>query len=153
MICKHCGAEIAEGSAFCTNCGKSVETLVAAPESLSEALTSITEGQEKTSPSSEKEKSKGLLAPLITLIASASGWLYVLFSNSIEGIKAWFVSSQDMQDSLSGRYEYFGNNGGTDETIGAIVLIAVMVLFTLLGVVGLVMLVKRLIRKFAPKRK
>ena len=156
MICKHCGAEIADGSAFCTGCGKPVETLAPAPEnqSLSEALTTALDAAkaERADGADGTGKSKGFLAPIVTLLASLAGWLYVWMTNSIEGIKAWFVSSQDMQDSLSGRYEYFGNDGGNEEMIGAIVLIVFMVILTVLSIIGVVMLIKRLIRKFAPKK-
>lgn len=158
MKCKYCGAEITGDSAFCTKCGKPVETLDVATERLNEALSNVVQGarqegqQSKTSPSGGGEKPKGLLAPLITLAVAVGGWLCVWFTNTIEGAKAWFTSSQDMQGSLSGEYNYYGN-GGSDELTGVIVGIIVIALLSVLAVVGLIWFGKRLYRKFVPKKK
>lgn len=154
MICKHCGAEITDGSAFCVKCGKPVETLATAEKNVSEALTAVKEAshEQASSSSAPTEKAKGLLSPIITLIVSAAGWLYVLFSNSLEGLSAWFTSSQEMQNSLSDSYNYFGNNSGSEEMVGGIVFLVILLLFTLLGIVGLIVFIKRLIRKFSPRK-
>ena len=155
MKCQHCGDEVANGSAFCTNCGKPVEVLAAAQEAKDDIMLAMEHKDTQTPPpsSASSDKPKGLLTPIVTLIASAAGWLYVLFTNSLEGIKAWFTSSQDMQDSLSDSYNYFGNNSGTGETTGYIIFLVIMVLFTVIGIVGLVMLCKRLGRRFIPRKK
>ena len=75
MTCQFCGGEIPNGSAFCTKCGKPVETMVSVEEkkeSLSASLP-VTDSAPKSS--SGKEKSKSLIAPLVTLIAAVSGWI------------------------------------------------------------------------------
>lgn len=153
MICKFCGTEIAEGSAFCAKCGKPVETLVAAEKSKGEIAPAASENHKVTPPPHPPRKPKSLVTPIVTLILSASGWLYILASNSIEGMKAWFTSSQELQDSVSGSYNYFGNNTSSEELAGNVILIAIMVLFTLLGIVGIVMLIRRLVGKFTPRKK
>ena len=152
MTCQFCGGEIPNGSAFCTKCGKPVETMVSVEEkkeSLSASLP-VTDSAPKSS--SGKEKSKSLIAPLVTLIAAISGWVYIFFSNTIEGVKAWFTSSEDLQNNLSQNYNYYGNNGGQSDTLSYVILFGVMALFTILAIVGIVWLVKRLLRKFGIKK-
>ncbi len=154
MKCKFCGAEIDDGSAFCAKCGKPVETLAAVEESKGEIAAAAPEDHGAAPPPPPpRRKPKTLITPIIVLIISASGWLYILASNSIDGMKAWFTSSQELQSSVSGQYNYFGNNSSSEELAGNIILIAIMVLFTLLGIVGVVMLIRRLIRKFSPHKR
>lgn len=160
MFCKNCGAEIPDGSGFCTKCGKPVETLVSAgnpeekKETIAAVLADLGSGQSVGDSGAKKSgKPKGLVAPIATLIASISGWIYFLYTNSMQGIKAWFTSSDELQSSVSQNYNYYGNNFSNDELMGNIVIIGVMVLFTLLGIVGVIVLIKRLIRKFVPGRR
>lgn len=148
MLCKFCGNEIPADFSFCPKCGKAVETIAPASDKNDIAVSA----SERNVPPPPPPKKKGLVAPIIILIIAASGWLYILSSNSIEGMIAWFTSSNDLQSSVSQQYNYFNNNFSAEELAGNIVLLVIMVLFTALAVIGLVMLIKRLIRKFAPKK-
>ena len=153
MKCPFCGEEIPNGSAFCTKCGKQVETMVSV-EDVKSVIPASSGAAPTEAPkaASSRAKSKGLLAPLITLATGIAGWIYILFSNTIEGLNAWLTSSDDLQNNLSDSYQYFGNNGGQDETTGYIVLLAVMAVLTVIAIVGLVWLCKRLLRKFGLKK-
>ncbi|MGN0474861.1 MAG: hypothetical protein ACI4IJ_07225, partial [Acutalibacteraceae bacterium] len=75
----------------------------------------------------------------------------IIYTNSIEGMLAWFTSYNEMNNSLNSNYVY--HNDSADEIMGNILLLVIMVLFTALAVIGLVMLVRRLIRKFVPKKR
>ncbi len=152
MTCQFCGGEIPNGSAFCTKCGKPVETMVSVEEKKEGISTSLPGVDSAPKSAAVKEKSKSLVAPLVTLIAAISGWVYIFFSNTIEGVKAWFTSSEDLQNNLSQNYNYYGNNGSQTDMLSYIVLFGIMALFTVLAIVGVVWLIKRLLRKFGIKK-
>ncbi len=145
MFCKFCGAEIPNDSAQCPNCGEAVKTIVPVKEG-----TSMVPAHECDAPHHHHHRKKGLVVPIIILLIAASGWLYILSTNSIEGMMAWFTSSKDINSSLNSDYIY--HNNSAEELAGNIILIVIMALFTILGVIGLTMLIRRLIRKFAPRK-
>lgn len=149
MFCKFCGAEIPENSSLCAKCGKEVKAVVPAPDKKEDMIPAP---DRNVPPPPPPPKKKGLVVPIIILLIAASGWLYILLSNSIEGMVAWFTSSNDLQSSVSQQYNYFNNNFSAEELAGNIVLLVIMILFTALAIIGVVMLIKRLIRKFAPKK-
>lgn len=148
MFCKFCGAEIPKDSSFCAKCGKEVKDIAPAPDKKEDMIPA----PDRNVPPPPPPKKKGLVAPIIILLIAASGWLYILSSNSIEGMVAWFTSSNDLQSSVSQQYNYFNNNFSVEELAGNIALLVIMILFTALGIIGVIMLIKRLIRKFAPKK-
>lgn len=150
MLCKFCNGEIPNGAAFCPKCGKEVKDMVPVPEA-SEEIAHVPD--KNVPPPPPPPKKTGLVAPIIILLIAVSGWLYILSSNSIEGMMAWFTSSNDLQSSVSQQYNYYGNNFSAEELAGNIGLLIIMVLFSLLGIIGLVMLIRRLIRKFIPKKR
>ena len=117
MTCQFCGGEIPNGSAFCTKCGKPVETMVSVEEKKEGISTSLPGVDSAPKSAAVKEKSKSLVAPLVTLIAAISGWVYIFFSNTIEGVKAWFTSSEDIQNNLSQNYNYYVNNGSQTDML------------------------------------
>jgi hypothetical protein len=153
MFCKFCGAEISNDAAFCAKCGKAVEAIAPVPEAEEKLMPTPPErNAPPPPPPPPPPKPKGLVAPIIILLIAVSGWLYILSSNSIEGMIAWFTSSNDLQTSVSQQYNYFGNNFSAQELAGNIALLVIMVLFTVLAIIGVIMLIKRLIRKFSPKK-
>lgn len=151
MLCKFCNEEIPKGAAFCPKCGKEVKAMMPVPEE-NEKIAHVPDKNVPPPPPPPPPKKTGLVAPIIILLIAVSGWLYILSSNSIEGMMAWFTSSNELQSSVSQQYNYYGNNFSVEELAGNIGLLIVMVLFSLLGIIGLVMLIRRLIRKFLPKK-
>lgn len=134
-------------SSHCPKCGKEVRDIVPVEESKPMAKAD----EANVPPPPPPHRKKGLVAPIIILLIAASGWLYIIYTNSIEGMLAWFTSYNEMNNSLNSNYVY--HNDSADEIMGNILLLVIMVLFTALAVIGLVMLVRRLIRKFVPKKR
>ncbi len=144
MFCKFCGTEMPNDSAHCPKCGKEVRDMVPVREGKPH------DGDVPPPPPPPPPKKKGLVAPIIILLIAAAGWLYIIYTNSIEGMIAWFTSSNEMSTSLNSNYVY--HNDSADEIFGNILLLVIMVLFTALAVIGVIMLIKRLIRKFVPRK-
>lgn len=149
MFCKFCGTEMPSDSAHCPKCGKEVRDIVPVEES--KPMAKADEANVPPPPPPPPHRKKGLVTPIIILLIAASGWLYIIYTNSIEGMLAWFTSYNEMNNSLNSNYVY--HNDSADEIMGNILLLVIMVLFTALAVIGLVMLVRRLIRKFVPKKR
>lgn len=148
MFCKSCGNEIPTGASACQVCGRPVETIVAVDEKKPESLASSAPVTSDAAKKIQKIKSDKLLLPLVLLITSGAGLVYLYISNTFISIWSWFTSTGEEKHL---RPEI---NTGTDsvELIGNIGAIVISALFCILAIVGLVLLFKRLGRKFLPKR-
>lgn len=149
MFCRFCGAEMPHDSAHCPKCGKEIKDIVPVKEG--KPMVPVHDGDVPPPPPPPPHKKKGLVAPIIILIIAAAGWLSIIGTGSIGGMIAWFTSWNDINTSLNSNYVY--HNSNTEELIGNIILIVLMALFTLLAVIGAIMLIRRLIRKFVPKKR
>lgn len=147
MFCKFCGTEMPNDSAHCPKCGKEIRDIVPVKEG--KPMVPVHDGD--VPPPPPPPRKKGLVTPIIILLIAAAGWLYILYTNSIEGMIAWFTSSNEMNTSLNSNYVY--HNDSTEEIMGNILLLVIMVLFTALAIIGAIMLIRRLIRKFVPQKR
>ncbi len=148
MICKSCGNEIPTGASVCPKCGKSVETIMVAEEKKPETVAA---SAPQTAPAAPEKKSKAkpdkLTLPVILLIISGAGLFYLYTSNTLSSILSWFTSSGEEKNL---RPEIIRSDDPM-LLIGNIGAIAVTVLFCLIGIAGLVVLFRRLARKFSSR--
>ena len=71
MICKYCGADIAEGSAFCTSCGAAVEAETApetAPETVEVAAEEVVVTESTAAP--QKASKTAMILGIVSLVCS-----------------------------------------------------------------------------------
>jgi Predicted membrane protein len=149
MFCKKCGTELPTGASECPKCGKAVETIMVAEEPRTESVaTSAPVAAESAAPVRKKAKPDKLVLPVVLLAIAGAGLVYLYMSNTFSSILSWFTSTGEEKHL---RPEI---NTGTDsvELIGNIGAIVISALFCILAIVGLVLLFKRLGRKFLPKR-
>ena len=145
MNCKFCGNFIPEGKDdTCTVCGRR-DGEVPIGKLLSDnqpgtalQTTDAAEATEKTS--SKKKHSKGLILPLLMIAASVAGWVYCLMDDVIGTLFSSVFSS--LFKGVSG-YEG-GASAAASEQTGVVVVCAAAALLTLIGVAGVVLLLKRL---------
>ena len=148
MFCKSCGTEIPTGASECPKCGKAVETIMVAEEPKTASVaTSAPVAAQPAAPARTKAKPDKLLLPAVLLIISGAGLVYLYMSNTFSSILSWFTSTGEEKHL---RPEI---NTGTDpiELLGNIGAIAIAVLFVLLAIAGLIILFRRLGRKFSRK--
>ena len=148
MFCKKCGTELPTGASECPKCGKAVETIMVAEEPRTESVaTAAPVAAEPAAPARKKAKPDKLVLPVVLLAIAGAGLVYLYMSNTFSSILSWFTSTGEEKHL---RPEI---NTGTDpiELLGNIGAIAIAVLFVLLAIAGLIILFRRLGRKFSRK--
>lgn len=119
MICKHCGAEIADGKKFCGECGAPVEvhTVIV---------------RDTPRPNKEEENSKARTVMILGIVGFAVGYLY----SAIAGIVLCAIGRKKAKEHEETYGELTGKAkvGGILSLVGLILNI-IKVVFTVLAVV------------------
>lgn len=150
MFCKACGTEIPTGASECPKCGKAVETIMVAEKPKEESVaTSAPEPVVQEAPAKKtRKKSTSLTLPVVLLVISVGGLVYMYLDNTFGSIISWFKSTAEETKVLPGNL----NRGPQfDEYIVIIGALVAAGILAVIAVVGLVMLFKRLGRKFSSK--
>ncbi len=149
MFCKSCGSEIPTGVSECPKCGKPVEVIMAVDEEKPQTVASSAPITVGAVSEKKKAQSESLVLPAVELIISAAGLVYLYLSNTLSSILSWFTSNGEQKHL---RPEI---NVGTDpaELLANIGVIALTVVFVIIGIIGLVVLFRRLGRKFNLSKK
>lgn len=159
MNCKFCQNFVPDGSESCPVCGRRPEE-----EPIGELLakanngTLATKEEEVTTEKGKKEKThkKGVIAPLVTVGASAAGWAV------LAGKKLFGSSTTVLEDVKTIWNDLTGSGTNVDETVSEFVpgsaateasnellgtQVGIIAVVTLIGVIGLVWLGKRIYNK------
>ena len=149
MFCKSCGSEIPTGASECPKCGKPVEVIMAVDEEKPQTVASSAPITVGAVSEKKKAQSESLVLPAVELFISAAGLVYLYLSNTLSSILSWFTSNGEQKHL---RPEI---NVGTDpaELLANIGVIALTVVFVIIGIIGLVVLFRRLGRKFNLSKK
>ena len=149
MFCKSCGSELPTGASVCEKCGKKVQTMVVAEE---EKTTSVATAAPKEEPAAAPEKKKkkpdGLILPAIMLIISGGGLFYLYAGNTFNSIMSWFTSTGEEKHL---REEIIVNPDPIEYAMNIAIIVGAALL-AVLGLAGLLVLFKRLGRKFLAKK-
>ena len=147
MFCKACGTEIPTGSSECPKCGKAVETIMVAEEKKTESVaTSAPTTASDAAPSKKRRaKSDKLILPVILLVISVGGLVYMYISGTFSSIYSWFTStaeeSKHLPSELNRGIQY-------DELIANYGMLILAGLLGVIAIIGLIILFKRIGRKF-----
>lgn len=135
MNCKFCASEIPDGSEVCRICGKS----------LAEALPEPGEGGKKKRRHHRRHR-KGLTLPFILLLIGALSWLAFFYYRVFEDIRTLWNAIFGGATSLASNsdFESVGSAQTNDLAIKGILEIGVIIVATLIGLFGLVMLFRHL---------
>ena len=150
MFCKSCGTEIPTGASECPKCGKAVETIMIAEENQTESVaTSAPQPAVEAAPAVKKrKKSDNLTLPVVLLIISIGGLVYMYIDNTFGSIISWFTSTAEEAKHLPGNLNRMPQ---MDEFFVIIAALVIAVILAVIAVIGLIMLFKRLGRKFSAK--
>ena len=130
MFCKACGTEIPTGSSECPKCGKAVETIMVAEEKKTESV--ATSAPTTASEDAPSKKRMG-------------GLVYMYISGTFSSIYSWFTStaeeSKHLPSELNRGIQY-------DELIANYGMLVLAGLLGVIAIIGLIILFKRIGRKF-----
>jgi len=148
MFCKECGSEIPTGASECPKCGKAVETIMIAEENKTESVaTSVPQPATEAAPEKKKRaKSTNLTLPVVLLIISVGGLVYMYIDNTFGSILSWFTSTAEEVKHLPGN---LNRDPQVDELFVIIGALVIAVILVIIAVIGLIMLFKRLGRKLS----
>lgn len=150
MFCKGCGTELPTGASECPKCGKAVETIMLADEKKTESVAASdpkpTAGA--TTQTKKRAKSGKLILPVVLLVLSVGGLVYMYIGGTFSSIYSWFTSSAEEAKHLPSEL----NRGiQYDELIANYGMIVIAGGLVIIAVIGLIILFKRLGRKFTGK--
>lgn len=161
MNCKFCGNFVPDGSDSCSVCGRRpseepIGKLLSEnqPQNFSPASASAGSDSKKEETKSEKKLKTGIVAPLIAIAVSVAGWLYAWSQDIWDTIKTIFNGTYGESSTLAEDSAFV--TGGASSVSGeagltVILIIGAAVLLTVIGVIGLVVLVKRLYNRTQEK--
>ena len=132
MVCKQCGATVADGDVFCSACGAKVEAEETVVENAEvEAVVSEVEAETKTEPTipyEERPNSGKAIAGFITALA---GWFFTFLPASIVGLVLSIMGKRETGEN--GKYK--GKGFATAGLVFSILGIVGAILGTILGIV------------------
>jgi len=144
MNCRFCGNFVPEGRDSCPVCGRRpdeepIGKLLSENQPNSNQLAEV---PESNSVSNQKHP-KGLLLPLILIAISVAGWVYGLIGDGQIFLTMLKVATGN-GTSISEDSDFVIPNATAAESTAVLIYGALAVLLTIIGLVGVVMLFKRL---------
>lgn len=144
MNCRFCGNFVPEGRDSCPVCGRRpdeepIGKLLSENQPNSNQLAEVSES---TSTSNQKHPN-GLLLPLILIAISVAGWVYGLIGDGQIFLTMLKVATGN-GTSISEDSDFVIPNATAAESTAVLIYGALAVLLTIIGLVGVVMLFKRL---------
>ncbi len=150
MFCKACGTEIPTGASECPKCGKAVETIMIAEEKKTESVANAEPKPAAEAAPEKKKKAKPdkLILPVVLLVLSVGGLVYMYIGGTFNSIYSWFTSTAEETKHLPSEL----NRGVQyDELIANYGMLVIAGLLVIIALIGLVILFKRIGRKFSSK--
>lgn len=148
MFCKSCGAELPTGASVCEKCGKAVQTIMIAEEPKEQSVATSAPKAEPSAPAKKKKKPDGLILPLVMLIVSGGSLAYLYIGNTFHSIMSWFTS---LGEEKHLREDIIVATDPMEYTVNIAIVVGAVIL-ALIGVIGVVILFKRLGRKVLSKK-
>lgn len=147
MNCRFCGNFVPEGKDSCPVCGRRPEE-----EPIGKLLSDNqpgaiqkVEAEEKTQTQGGKKHAKGLLLPLIMIAASVLGWMYALLGDSADKFLTMLNVVTGKGTSLDTNTDFVvGGAANAGELQGVALYAGAAAIITLVGVVGVILLITRL---------
>lgn len=139
MNCKFCGNFVPDGSDTCLVCGRR-PTEDPIGKLLSENQpSSLAAASPSSSEASAESGKKGLVLPLLGVLAAAGAWIYTVLSGLWETVK-------QMINGIIGGVQSAANGGSYASGLGSadVIVLAALALITVVGIIGLVALIKKL---------
>lgn len=153
MNCRFCGNFIPENSESCPVCGRRQDEEPIG-KLLSDNLPQNVAALEAAEQSKGKGKKSGerlqsLTMPLVAILVSVAGWVYGISQKVLDTFKTIFNGTYGQSSNL-GSESQFVEGGATvaDDNISMLVIAGVVVLVTIIGIAGLISLVKRMINNY-----
>jgi len=144
MNCRFCGNFVPEGRDSCPVCGRRpdeepIGKLLSENQPNSNQLAEVSE----PASTSNQRHPKGLLLPLILIAISVAGWVYGLIGDGQIFLTMLKVATGN-GTSISEDSDFVIPNATAAESTAVLIYGALAVLLTIIGLVGVVMLFKRL---------
>ncbi len=153
MNCKFCGNFVPDGSDSCSVCGRRpteepIGKLLSEnqPQNFLPAASAAADSR-KDEVKKEKKLKTGIFAPLAAILVSAAGWFYAWTQDIFDAIKTIFNGTYGESANLGEDSSFV--TGGASSVSGeagltVILIIGAAVLLTVIGVAGIITLIKRL---------
>ena len=152
MNCKFCGNFLPDGSDSCQVCGRrqdeqpigkllseNMPNPVAAEEAREEAAKN-----RRAAAAAPAEKSRSVAGPIILLLLAVAGWLFGLSQGVMDNFRGLFSGGESGAHLVSGSDFVEGSGGFADGLSSLSPLATTVAILTVIGLVALVTLLRRL---------
>ncbi len=148
MNCRFCGNFVPEGKDSCPVCGRRPdEEPIGKLLSENQPGTSLQVAEETTADEKKNKKHpKGLLLPLILIAISVAGWFYGLMGEG-QIFKTMLTVVLKGGTSLSPDSSFDVPGGVSPEMTAVLIYAALAAVLTVIGIVGVIMLLTRLVNR------
>lgn len=160
MNCKFCGNFVPDGSDSCPVCGRRpteepIGKLLSEnqPQNFAPASSSGDDSSKKNENSDKKAKT-GVTAPLLAIAVSVIGWIYAWAQDIWNTIRTIFNGTYGQSANLADDSAFVTGGAASsfsDARLTVVLIIFAAVLLTLIGIVGVIVLIKRLWNRIKSK--
>lgn len=149
MNCRFCGNFVPEGRDSCPVCGRRPEEEPIGKllsENQPGAIQKVEEEEAARAAKTETNKKhpKGLLLPLIMIALAVLGWMYALLGDSAENFKSMLAVVTGTGTTQATDSSFVTPGSAAVELEGVAIYLVAAAVITLIGVVGVIWLLKRL---------
>lgn len=145
MNCRFCGNFVPDGKDSCPVCGRRPEE-----EPIGKLLSENQPGaaakveEEEKDTSANKRHPKGIIAPLVPIAAGVIGWIYALLGESADKFRTMLSVITGQSTGLDSESSYVSGSPNAAEIEGVTLYIIIAAIITVIGVAGVIWLLKRL---------
>ncbi len=149
MNCRFCGNFVPDGADSCPVCGRRPEE---------EPIGKLLSDNQPNSGNNEVKaiepknelgsKPQSLVPPLVAIALCVAGWLYGLSQKVIESFKTVYSILFEGGASVGANSDFVANGMTQGDRLTMIIIVAAVLILTVIGIVGLISLFKRLINNF-----